>query len=113
MAEFFDFDPVTGITTYTEEGDKPGDIKVIRKADISAVVEHAKAQRNAGIRDKGIKKGWWHYAYIPPIVMAEMYQKGIDVTNDGKAVAKFINENYPALKTTDKWHEDRRAKKRQ
>ena len=97
MPEFFEYDPVTGITTWT--------------ADLSAVVDHAKAQRNAGIRDKGIKENWWHYAYVPPIVMNQMQLYGIDTANDMESVFKYINEFYPDLRTSDKWHDSVRAKR--
>lgn len=104
MSEFFDYDPVTGIRTdadYHEDGS----VTLHRYADISAVVDYARRQAIEGVRDRGIKESWWHYAYIPPSVMVEMHNKGIDTTRDQKAVFQYINKHYPALKTTEKHHE--------
>lgn len=104
MSEFFDFDPLTGIKTVMDV-EEDGRVRLTRTQDIEAVVNYATRQRIEGVRDKGIKESWWHYAYIPAIVMAEMYKQGIDVARDQKAVFQFINKHYPVLKTTEKHHE--------
>lgn len=115
MSEFFEYDPVTGITTYMDmEQDAKGRevVRLTRTQDISAIAEFAKRQRIEGVRDKGIKENWWHYAYIPAVVMAEMHSKGIDVMRDQKAVIQHINQHHPYLKTTEKWHDSPKAGRR-
>ena len=69
------------------------------------------ATRDRQNLDKPVQKETWnHYAIIPAIVQHQMYQRGIDVAKDGKAVFEFINKHYPALRLTNKWHDDRRAR---
>ena len=106
-----EYDPLTGITSefYEEHRSDGGiDITINQTQDIQGAVAYAKECRiNGGAGDS---EQWSHYATIPAIVMAEMYSKGIDVANDAKAVFMFINANYPALKMTEKWHDDRRSK---
>lgn len=106
MAEFFDYDPDYGLTRYTEMADEDR-IRLITVADVEPVLDHAKALRNAPeISERGIKKGFWHYATIPPIVQLLLRKKGIDVFNPehGKRVRQEIDRNYPYCKTTDKRH---------
>lgn len=111
MAELFEYDPITGITSYTEEAGE-GLITLHQEADIEAVRDHATRQRIDGVRDKGIKEGWWHYAYVPPIVMNQMRLHGIDPAKDTKAVFQFVNRFYPDLRTSEKWHDDFRPVRR-
>ena len=101
-----EYDPLTGITSeFYDEGDMA--ITINRSQDIQGAVDYAKECRNHG--GAGDSEQWKHYAIIPAIVMHEMYMQKIDVGNDHKAVFEFINKNYPALKVTDKWHDDRRS----
>jgi len=109
MKNDVEYDSVTGIKRVLDYDSEPGKVVVTTTQDIEAAVDYAKERRKI---DKPVQgETWNHYAIIPNIVQHQMYQKGIDVARDGKAVFKFINEHYPALKLTDKWHDDRRAKK--
>lgn len=106
-----EYDPLTGITSdFYEDHNSDGSVSITinQTQDIQGAVDYAKECRNHG--GAGDSEQWNHYATIPAIVMHEMYQNGIDVSRDGKAVFKYINTNYPALKVTDKWHDDSRAK---
>jgi hypothetical protein len=103
-----EFDPLTGITTTLDYDSDPGKVIVKQYQDLSEFTKYA-AERRA--REKPVQSETWnHYAIIPAIVMHEMFKRGIDVSRDGPAVFKFINEHYPALKLTTRWHDDRRAK---
>lgn len=103
--EFFDFNPITGITHYTEQD---GEDTVVHTAqDVEPVVESAKRLANAGARDGGIKDGWWHIADIPPTVWLEIKQKyNCDIfTPDEKEFERFlqiVQRDYQYLKTTHK-----------
>lgn len=72
------FDPLTGIVTQRGFVD---DKMVTRiDADISANIEHATLLRNSDDYSKdGIKKGFFHAAHIPQVVIVELLQNGIDI----------------------------------
>ena len=110
MKNDIEIDHVTGIKYELDYDTDPGKVIVHQSQDIEAAVNYATHRRQI---DKPVQKETWnHYAVIPAIVQHQMYQQGIDVARDGEAVFKFINQHYPALKLTNKWHDDRRAKKR-
>lgn len=73
-----EFDPVTN--TWTQTGFQ-GDKMLIRKTgDISANVEYATALRNSDqYSSDGIKKGFFHAAHIPEVVIVELLQIGVNV----------------------------------
>jgi hypothetical protein len=103
--EFFDYDPVTGITEYYEEVD--GKIHIHAEQDVQPFIDAAKRIANSGTSDAAWTK---HeaalYAVIPAVVQGQMLQKGINFLdpNDIGKVVKEINQNYPWLKTTYKHH---------
>lgn len=102
--EFFEYDPLRGITYYTEQD---GDDTILHTSqDLTPLIERNKAIANAGLKDNGIKESWWHYCDIPPVVELALRKKGIDIHNPDHEEAMFreINTNYPVLKLTDKWH---------
>ena len=104
MAEFFDYDPLTGVTHLTEQ---VGDETIVHTVqDLTPLIERNKKIANEGIKDAGIKESWWHYCDIPPVVELALKKKGIDIHNPdhGKAMFKEINANYPYLKLTHKKH---------
>lgn len=108
MAQFFDYDPHTGIRTDFEYDEETGVAKLIQSSDVSAAVDYAKAHANVGATDGGIKQGLWKYAILPPIVQIQLRQKGIDIySKDPTMLNRFfreIDENYPHLKLTTKKH---------
>lgn len=103
MAEFFEYDPLTGIRTDTEYDEMSGDMKLIRTADVEPVLDHTKGLANEdGVWKQGVKDGWALYAKLPPIVILQMRAKGINVfdQNDQKRMFAEINSHYPHLKAT-------------
>ena len=104
MAALLEFDPLTGIRRYIETDEVTGVTTLTTEQDVSGLLEHTKRLRNEGATDGGIKKGWWHYASIPPLIELKMRQKGIDLLdpNSTRRIIQEINEHYPALKVTNK-----------
>lgn len=104
MSEFLDYDPVTGISHYFDYNEATGDAIITSQGDVEPLLNHTRSLANDKATDGGIKKGWWLYAKIPPIVMLKMRAKGIDIhdSNATKRIIQEINEHYPALKVTQK-----------
>ena len=69
----------------------------------------AKAMASEGLHREDIKKGWWHYATIPPIVQLQLRAKGINISDPDhqKRMIQEINTNYPYLKCVDGMMEGR------
>lgn len=103
MAEWFDYDPVTGVTEYFDQNPVTGEVSIRYEQDVSGFLDYTKHLRNTGATDGGIKEEWWLWASVPTVVQMEMMKKGIE-PRDFKAVAREINTNYPFLKTTTKHH---------
>lgn len=104
-AEFFDYDPFTGLTEYYEEAD--GKIRIHTVQEVAPFLDLAKKVANSGSSDDAWRKdGAALYAWIPPIVVGQMLKKGINVfdQNHISRVVREVNENYPNLKTTYKHH---------
>jgi hypothetical protein len=104
MSDFYEYDPLSGIRTDFDYDEQTGNVILQRSQDVSALLDHNAALRNAGATDKGIKESWWLYAKIPPIFMLKMRAKGINV-EDGRHMDRVlaeINTNFPHLKTTQK-----------
>jgi hypothetical protein len=103
MSELFEIDPHTGIRTDTDWDEATQRMTLIRSADVEPVLDYAKHVSNeVGKNSTDIKKGWWLYAKLPPIIILQMRAKGINVfdPNDSGRVVAEINANYPMLKTT-------------
>lgn len=103
--EFFDFDPITGITEYYEERD--GKIFIHSRQDVEPSMDAAQRMRNEGGPDAAWKKGGaTMYASLPPIIVAHMLKRGINVfdQNDLPRVIQEINTTYANFKTTYKHH---------
>lgn len=106
MAQFFDYNADRG-TWYETEDDADGNITIATMQDVQPVLDETNRRRNSGQIDKGIKKGWWHYATIPAHVELEMRQKGVNIHNphQTKEALRMINRDYPLLKNTRLKHE--------
>lgn len=107
MSEFFDYDPVAGMTYYTDYDHDNDEIVVHSVQDVQPHLDWAKEVRNSNVADKGIKRDMWHYAIIPTHVQLELRQKGINIykKDHWRAMLKEINTNYPHLKMTSLKHE--------
>ena len=106
MAEVFDYDPERGITSYFEHDELTDKTTIHRVQDVEPLLDVAKTVRNDGLKDRGIKNNWWHYATIPTMVELELRKKGLNLYNPDhvKDIVKEINQNYPYLKMTEKSH---------
>lgn len=105
--EFFDYDPITGVTEYYEET-PDGKFHIHSYADVKPHMDAVQRMRNEGGPDEAWKKtGVTMYASLPPIIVAHMLKRGINVLdqNDLPRVIKEINTTYSNFKTTDKHHE--------
>lgn len=106
MAEFFDYDPVTGVAEYFEYDHLNKTVTINYRQDVEPIIDYCKTLANQSMTDDGIKKDWWQYCIIPPVVDMALMKKGIDIKdpNATKKIIKEINTNYPWLKTTQKHH---------
>src|SRR6266851_507695 len=107
MAEFFEYDPVTGIRTDTAWDDATQQMTLNRYADVEPVLDFSKEMAaDSNVSQQGIKQGWWCYAKLPPIVILQMRAKGINVFNQNDEARMFaeINSVYPHLKLTSGNH---------
>lgn len=72
-----------GVVNETSVDPLTGRFVVKKKQDIEANLEYATALRNADqYSSDGIKKGWFHVAHIPNVVVAELLQHGVNVYRD-------------------------------
>lgn len=104
MAEFLDYDPLTGLRYDWEWDAEKGEATIRTSQDVTPLLEYNRALANDSLRDGGIKKGWWQYCSIPPIVEIQLRAKGINIhdKNCTKRLLEEINTNYPHLKVTQK-----------
>jgi hypothetical protein len=103
--DFFDYDPITGVTEFYEEVDGKGHIHSYQ--DVEPIIDAAQRFRNEGGPDEAWKKqGATMYASLPMIVVADMLKRGINVfdQNDMPKVIAEINTTYSKFKTTYKNH---------
>lgn len=103
MSDFFELDPHTGIRSDFKWSENDQQYTIERTADVEPVLDFAKAMSaQVGMNREDMKRGWWLYAKLPPIVIIQMRAKGINVydKNDQARMYAEINSNYPALKCT-------------
>lgn len=103
MSDFFEIDPHTGIKTDFKWNENDQQYTLLRTADVEPVLDFTKAVSNeVGLNREDIKRGWWLYAKLPPIVILQMRAKGINVydKNDSARMFAELNSNYPHLKCT-------------
>lgn len=108
--EFFDYDPITGVSEYYEET-ADGKIHIHSYQDVQPHLDAAARMRNTGSADEAWKEnGATMYASLPVTIVHEMLKKGINIfdQNDMPKVLEEINANYPYFKLTDKHHELKR-----
>ena len=107
---FVDYDPVSGISTFTEYDSGTDSINLTYEYDdVSTNLDLCKALANdEDYTKKGIKNGWWHYAHIPnSIINKWLIEEGINVfdRNDQKKVHQKLNSpEYMYLRTSHKRH---------
>jgi len=108
MPEFLHYDPLTGTRKLFDFDGATNLAFVHTEQDVAPLLKRCAEFANTGKRDGGIKRDWWHYADLPPIVQLELKQKGIDIYSKDPAMIKRmfreINANYPRFKVTHKRH---------
>jgi hypothetical protein len=106
--EFFDYDPVTGVTEYFRE-DADGKCHITYEQDVTKALEVAKFKRNLGMSDQAwSKQGVASYAEVP-LAVALQAQKNHGINfmdpNHTAAFVSYVNTYCPFFKNTDKHHE--------
>ena len=102
--EFFDYDPVSGVTEYVEfHGDT---FSITSEQDVEPVLDFCKTMANTGGAEDNFRGEGWLYAAIPPVVQAQLFKKGVNIMdpNDNKRLLEEINTNYVYCKTTHRHH---------
>ena len=106
MPDFLSYDPLTGVSRFFDYDEQTGMAFVHTSQDIEPWLAQTKELANSGATDKGIKKDFWYYASLPPVVQLEMRKKGIDIFSKDPAMIRRmdaeIEKNYPNCKTTGK-----------
>lgn len=106
MAEFFSYDPITGLRRDFDYDEATGNAHIITSQDVSAAIDHAKFLANTGATDKGIKEGFWHYAILPEVVQIELMNRGLNPFSKDEEmmtkIKKVIRSEYPWCLTTTK-----------
>lgn len=101
MAEYFDYDPLTGTRYDFDYDEQTGKAEIITSQDIEHTLEVAKMSRDHGLKDHGIKENWFHYAEIPLVYLLKMRKMGI-AWDDPKEINRAVNTYWPELKMTTK-----------
>jgi len=106
MSDFFDWNPDRGTWYEHDFDEQTGKTIITTKQDVQPVIDAAKRKRDSGYVDRGIKKGWWHYASIPAHVEIDLKKRGISIydQNQTNELLKIIDSEYPYLKNTYKKH---------
>ena len=106
--EFLNYDPISGVKREFDFEEDNGLIRIHSVQDVEPMLDRARELRNSGEADNGIKKSFWLYAELPPVVILEMKNKGIDIySKDPTMIRRMfdeINANYKRFKTTYKSH---------
>jgi hypothetical protein len=105
-----DYDPLSGITRYFDYIPETDTSVVYSEQEgVNLILDANKALQNDDqLTRDGIKKGWWHYAQIPNIIIEKwLNEHGVDIYNKDheKKVYSLLNQpEYRYLKTTTKMH---------
>jgi hypothetical protein len=112
MAEFFDYQPHTGVHESWEYDETTGKAFIHQKGDLEAFFGRNMEARNTRVCDKGVLdngREFHFYASLTPIVQIELRNKGINIySKDPTMIRRMfqeINKNYPNCKMTFKKHE--------
>jgi hypothetical protein len=99
MKKLIDLDPLTGEATWFY-GNNDGTFTISNQQDVSGILEANKREANVeSISKKGIKKGYWHYATIPNILVAKWSAEvGGDILSNKFKKELFKRLNHPDYK---------------
>ncbi len=107
MAEFFDYDPVSGLTYKLDWSDEDRKVTVRSEQDCQPILDHMARLRNSNKSEVGIKNDWWFYCTIPPsveLILRDKYGLNINDKNHLPRALKVIDRDFPYLKATTKRH---------
>ena len=110
MKRIVDYDPVSGISLYSDYDPVTDITTVIHEFDdCEANMERSKTLQNDNeYTRKGIKKGWWHYAHTPNHLLHKwLVEDGINPFRKGdmkRFIEKINSREYRHFKTTTKLH---------
>ena len=107
--EFFDHDPLTGLTEYVDFSADGKTFSIRTEQDVQPVMDYAKHMANTGGAEHNFRGEGWQYAVLPMIAILDMRKRGFDALGnhgrDGtKQLLKEINTNYSVFKTTHRHH---------
>lgn len=104
MPDFLDYDPQLGLRYDYSFDEGTGEARIHTTQDVEGLLKYTQELAADGLTDAGIKKGWWLYAKIPPIVQIQLRAKGINIHDPDttQRMIAEINRNYPHLKCTQK-----------
>ena len=105
--EFLMYDPITGISTYTDFDEVTQRMFVHSEQDVQPLLDYCAKLRNEEIYSP--KDELFHWAKIPNVVALDLMRKGISIFSNDPQVLKRarreINRNYPYIKTSYARHE--------
>ena len=108
MSDFLHYDPITGTSKLFDYDEDTNTAFIHTFQDVEPLLKRNAEWANTGVKDSGIKRDFWHYADIPPVVQLELRKKGIDIYSKDPAMIRRmfaeINANYPRCKVTHKRH---------
>lgn len=107
--EFFDYEPMTGLTEYLEWSPDGQTFSLHYEQDVEPSKEFCQFLANTGGTEHNFRGEGWLYAALPMIAIMQMRKKGFDALgNHGREGTKYllneINANYPVFKTTTRHH---------
>ena len=111
MRRLIDRDPLTGEAIWWEyQSATDTGILTHEQPDVGRILDdNVSLANNDGYTQRGMQRGFWHYATIPNAVALQyLYETGIDIFAEGNAKEAFKlvnNPDYKYLKTTRKHHE--------
>lgn len=106
MPAFIEKDP-SGVETWVDQSEDPTYKAIHYRQDVEPTLEWVKGIRNESAADSGIKRDFWHFASIPPVVIMKLrFEHGVDVFNRNhqKKLFQLLNTDYKYLKTTNLMH---------
>ena len=106
MPAFIEKDP-SGVETWVDQSEDPTYKAIHYRQDVQPTLDYAKALRNDSLTDEGIKKDFWHFASIPPVVIMKLkFEYGVDAFNRNhqKRLFELLNGEFKYLKTTNLRH---------
>lgn len=106
MPEFFSYDPLSGVTRFFDYEEDTGLVRIHSQQDVDSMLRVTTETANTGAADAGIKKGFFHYASLPPVVQLELRKKGIDIYSKDPSMIRRMDQEietvYSRFKTTHK-----------